>query len=165
MKLRRLTLPLGLGGLFTSLHSVDPMHLLFAFVTHLDIHDRLPEDHGEMRRFIAKLTLLPALTHLALSRPKDSVAIAELLSTKTNLQVLVGIQFSRLHPLTDLPLVDDARFVSIRVVGFEDLGNDWLAGVNGRLDFWARAELFVAKKRRGEIEPGLSFLLPTIYYV
>ncbi|KAJ7255764.1 hypothetical protein C8J57DRAFT_1518054 [Mycena rebaudengoi] len=47
--------------------------------------------------------------------------------------------------------IDDPRFVMIVVMRYLE---DWLVGANGGTDFWVRAELFVAKKRRGEIQPA-----------
>jgi hypothetical protein len=34
---------------------------------------------------------------------------------------------------------------------------DWKVGVEGGEDFWVRAELFIAKRKRGEIQPGLEY--------
>jgi hypothetical protein len=34
---------------------------------------------------------------------------------------------------------------------------DWKVGVEGGKDFWVRTEQFAAKRKRGEIEPGLEY--------
>jgi hypothetical protein len=39
---------------------------------------------------------------------------------------------------------------------------DWFDGVNDGLYFWARAELFIAKKRRGEIKPSSFSSFPAL---
>ncbi|KAJ7605939.1 hypothetical protein DFH06DRAFT_1348359 [Mycena polygramma] len=53
----------------------------------------------------------------------------------------------------DLAPIDDARVVYMAVsdAKYEE---EWVIGTRGGLDFWARADAFIAKKRRGEIEPS-----------
>ncbi|KAJ7213763.1 hypothetical protein C8J57DRAFT_1517713 [Mycena rebaudengoi] len=34
---------------------------------------------------------------------------------------------------------------------------DWKVGVEGGEDFWVRAELFIAKRKRGEIQPASRY--------
>jgi hypothetical protein len=40
-----------------------------------------------------------------------------------------------------------------------DVERGWIAQTRGGTDHWARAEAFVEKKRRGEIQPGSSALI------
>jgi hypothetical protein len=42
------------------------------------------------------------------------------------------------------------------VVSDEDYVIEWIIGTRGGFDFWARADAFIAKKRRGEIHPSMS---------
>jgi hypothetical protein len=52
-----------------------------------------------------------------------------------------------------LQAFDDPRLVLLGGAGYF---TDWVVGTNGGADFWVRVELFVAKKRPGEVEPGLA---------
>ncbi|KAJ6564535.1 hypothetical protein B0H19DRAFT_1068073 [Mycena capillaripes] len=58
-------------------------------------------------------------------------------------------------PHAQLLSVEDNRFVYMLNLDCPNV-DDWLIGTKGGMDAWARAEAFVAKKRRGEIEPSLS---------
>jgi hypothetical protein len=59
-----------------------------------------------------------------------------------------------------IALAEDARFVVASRGPFQ---KDWLLGAESGMDFWARAEAFVAQKRVGEIDRELRFaaLAPT----
>jgi hypothetical protein len=46
--------------------------------------------------------------------------------------------------------VHDPRFVLMCLTN-EDYVADWKVGVDGGKDFWVRAELFLAKRKRGEV--------------
>ncbi|KAJ7488968.1 hypothetical protein FB451DRAFT_681141 [Mycena latifolia] len=150
MKLRRLAL--FLKGLFEDRLRLDPADPMFTSLTHLDLFDSL-DSSSDLLSLFANLALLPALTHLALFELNDSTVGTQLLSTKGKLKVLVRMQSLVPYPAEVLPSIDDARFVSL-LVSDEEYPSDWIFGTRGRLDFWARAELFVAKKRRGEIKPN-----------
>ncbi|KAJ6448785.1 hypothetical protein C8R47DRAFT_1266999 [Mycena vitilis] len=124
---------------------------MFTFVTHLDILDRLfmiPEH--KIPSWTSFLALLPALTHLlGFLEPKLAT---EILASCPNLKVLVLHQ--GLRPAHDLPVIDDIRYVCMLNADIADCYEDWIVGVRGGVDFWARADAFVAKKRRGEINPS-----------
>ncbi|KAJ6598093.1 hypothetical protein DFH09DRAFT_1022383 [Mycena vulgaris] len=142
MKPRRLSV--ALECLFPDQQSLDPIttHPMFTCLTHLDLFGGSPH--------IRWTNLLPALTHLAMGC--HSSVWTELLSTNAKLVVLIHMQssdFRTENRISD----DDVRFVCMLVVDYE-YGPDWLTGVRGGMDFWARADLFVAKKRRGEIKPS-----------
>ncbi|KAJ6598100.1 hypothetical protein DFH09DRAFT_1356456 [Mycena vulgaris] len=119
------------------------IHPILTCVTHLDLFDDLSQ--------IRWINLLPALTHFALLRRKPS-AWTELLSANAKLAVIIRMQSSEFRPENRISN-DDVRFVCMSVLD-ADYGPDWLTGVKGGMDFWARADLFVAKKRRGEIKPS-----------
>jgi hypothetical protein len=53
----------------------------------------------------------------------------------------------------NLQSIDDVRYVCM-VVSDEDYLEEWIIATRGGLDFWARADAFIAKKRRGEIKPS-----------
>ncbi|KAJ6598110.1 hypothetical protein DFH09DRAFT_1303926 [Mycena vulgaris] len=139
-----------LTHLFGNIAAIDPSHLMFAALTHLDLFDdniaALPWHN---------LALLPALTHLALFQIRSTALAVRVLAACTRLEVLIDMQ-STPPAAEHLLCVDDVRFVYL-VVADTDYASDWVVGTKGGLDFWARADAFLAKKRRGEIKPGLSF--------
>ncbi|KAJ7488985.1 hypothetical protein FB451DRAFT_1552910 [Mycena latifolia] len=96
---------------------------------------------------------MPVLTHLMLRQMSQATAI-EILSNCPNIEVLVRMTY-RGFGAQDRVSVDDARFVSMSITSQEYATTDWLAGTRGGVDFWVRAERFVVKKRRGEIQPSL----------
>ncbi|KAJ7488973.1 hypothetical protein FB451DRAFT_681221 [Mycena latifolia] len=145
-------LSLFLTGLFQDLRSVDPSHPVFTFVTHFDLFDSLVNT-PDFQSVWANLILFPALTHLSLLRFGGSTIGRDLLAANMKLEVLVHMQGSGEYPHDALPSIDDPRFVAM-VLSDDEYESDWLAGTKGGLDFWARAELFIAKKRRGEIQPS-----------
>ncbi|KAJ7256087.1 hypothetical protein C8J57DRAFT_1517809 [Mycena rebaudengoi] len=52
--------------------------------------------------------------------------------------------------------VDDPRFV-LMWLSNDEYAEDWKVGVEGGRDFWVRAELFIAKRKRGEIQPASRY--------
>ncbi|KAJ7689297.1 hypothetical protein B0H17DRAFT_1202419 [Mycena rosella] len=144
MQLRRLSIDL--KALFGT-RPIDTGHLAFTFVTHLDIFG----DTTGQPDLLANLARLPALTHLALFRYHTAILETELSKNK-KLQVLIHMQsvgYADDHWIS----IDDTRFVYM-MLSDDEYERDWVVGVKGGMDFWARAALFVAKKRRGEIKPS-----------
>ncbi|KAJ7256212.1 hypothetical protein B0H12DRAFT_519635 [Mycena haematopus] len=100
------------------------------------------------------LLQFPVLTHLMLNNGNESAPSARnILGMCKNLQVLICM-----HPewmvdaREDIVSIDDDRLVHMRKqIVWEE---DWVTGTKGGVDFWATAETFIAKKRRGEIEPN-----------
>ncbi|KAF7377298.1 hypothetical protein MSAN_00150200 [Mycena sanguinolenta] len=122
---------------------------IFAFVTHLDLFDFV---HNNADKFVAELALLPALTHLALwQNSMRSPELTDLLARCSRLKALIQMHGSM--PLDPAQSVDDVRFVAM-IVSDDDYPNEWAIGTEGGVDFWARADAFIAKKRRGEIKPS-----------
>lgn len=130
--------------------SVDSPQLpnsIFNFVTHLDLFDSAHPNSGEV---VACLAQLAALTHLALW--KGSTDLRDVLVRCGRLQTLVDMHnFERRSE--NLQSIDDVRYVCM-VVSDEDYLEEWIIATRGGLDFWARADAFIAKKRRGEIKPS-----------
>ncbi|KAF7377393.1 hypothetical protein MSAN_00160900 [Mycena sanguinolenta] len=127
---------------------------MFTLVTHLHLFDFMPIGSGpKMVPWLSFLASLPSLTHLAVIAAVREAS--ELFASCKKLEVLVNLHGSW-GPFPpdnqDLTSVDDARFVYIRVDW--EYADDWVIGVNGGMDFWARADAFVAMKRRGEIKPS-----------
>ncbi|KAF8176420.1 hypothetical protein K438DRAFT_1846912 [Mycena galopus ATCC 62051] len=136
----------------------------FTLVTHLLILDFMPIQNPSsdinMDRWLSFLSSLPSLTHLA-AIAATRVASDILVSCKT-LEVLVHLDNSwgPYPPEADeLMFVDDDRFVYM-VVDW-DYSNDWATGTEGGMDFWARADAFLAMKRRGEIKPDTRCWIET----
>lgn len=108
------------------------------------------------------LPLLPALTHVCLFHMKSSDLNYALLNCK-KLQVLINVAYIFRDRLTLRLLgamyqelsINDPRLVLAEMPSSDARVKDWQVGTQGGLDLWARADLFVDKKRRGEIQPGL----------
>jgi hypothetical protein len=130
---------------------MDPTHPIFSFLTHLEVIGFLTDT--EFQALSSKLALLPALTHVALVGITNTTVPAAMLSTNMKLKVLVCLEWIGSCELS----FEDVRLVCLPVP--EEYEHDWITGVNGGLDFWTRAELFVGKKRRGEIKPSSPLLV------
>ncbi|KAJ7256222.1 hypothetical protein B0H12DRAFT_1112833 [Mycena haematopus] len=79
--------------------------------------------------------------------------VTNILGMCKNLHVLICMDLEwRVFAREDIVHIDDDRFVYMHTqIGWEE---DWVTGTKGGVDFWAAAEAFIAKKRRGEIEPN-----------
>ncbi|KAJ6546089.1 hypothetical protein DFH09DRAFT_1367519 [Mycena vulgaris] len=86
--------------------------------------------------------MLPTLTHLCLSRILMPEPLEKLLKASPRLQLLV------------IPFVDPRLVLATYGEGL----SDWETGARGGEDIWARAENFLARKRRKEIEANRYFL-------
>jgi hypothetical protein len=141
------------------LRDMDPRQPVFALLTHLDLLDRRIAAPRLQSSFVVQL---PVLTHFAaffdVSPGRDFSARArDILAACKSLRVFVSRPLVVLGGLESLPSTDDVRFVYM-FVRSPDLERGWIAQTRGGTDHWARAEAFVEKKRRGEIQPG-SFAL------
>ncbi|KAJ7131421.1 hypothetical protein C8R44DRAFT_978275 [Mycena epipterygia] len=146
IKPRRLCL--GLESIFTTTELIDLSHSMFTSVTHLDLFDIIRNTN--LQSPWLNLALLPALTHLSSLEFKDPFMGTELLSNCKKLEVLICMS-SYGYAYDIPPSIDDVRFVCM-VVTDDDYQEDWIIGTKGGMDFWARADAFVAKRRRGEIK-------------
>ncbi|KAJ7444645.1 hypothetical protein B0H11DRAFT_440827 [Mycena galericulata] len=149
LRLRPQKLAIHLESLFGGTDLVDFSLPLFTTITHLDMFDILSEFTGPW----PNLALLPALTHLALMAYTPAAVMMELLRNCLRVEVLVSRHFST-KTLENPISVEDVRFVSM-LLPVSDIKSDWESGANGGMDFWARADKFVALKQRGEIKPSL----------
>lgn len=122
---------------------------MFTFVTHLDLFDSF--HHGpHVSGLIDHLALFPALTHLAFFQGNREAL--QVLSRCSQLEALIGM-YTILPDPRYLRSVDDLRFVTMNVSD-EEYVKEWVIGTRGGWDFWARADAFIAKRRRGQIEPS-----------
>jgi hypothetical protein len=132
---------------------VDPARPLFRTLTHVDLWDSDTESLTEL-----PFAQFPALTHLSVNHldAEYSPFLTSTLRLCTRLCVLVNMQMIPFEPGNETHYsVDDPRFV-LMWLSNDEYTEDWKVGVERGRDFWARAELFVAKRKRGEIQPGLE---------
>ncbi|KAJ7865407.1 hypothetical protein B0H13DRAFT_2067808 [Mycena leptocephala] len=126
---------------------VDLEHPLFAAVTHLDIFDDIDieEEEPEGMQWLQSLSILPALTHLAFSTAPNPRVLHDVLENCPHIRVLLVV-----FPITDTngakAYVEELSVVDARL------------GARGGKDIWIRAEEFMTRKRRGEVEVGDYFL-------
>ncbi|KAJ6598415.1 hypothetical protein DFH09DRAFT_1131724 [Mycena vulgaris] len=146
-----------LDGLFGTGRAVIDHPLgnpFFRTVTHMDIFDAV--DNSDLDGLAA----MPALTHLCLS---DDLACGDnflrhVLDQCSHLQLLANFLHYSEDKITEIaanPPVADLRFV---VYVYHDYWAEWKTYARGGHDFWAAADAFVARKRRGEIEGTSSFV-------
>ncbi|KAJ7255712.1 hypothetical protein C8J57DRAFT_1345456, partial [Mycena rebaudengoi] len=126
---------------------INPRRPLFQALTHLTVWDisdwvdRLP------------IAALPTLTHLCLHGAHKSAFLLSMLKKCDRLHILVNMYWSQMD-LMEAHAGSDFVDPRLVLIPLEDYLADWAAGAKGGQDFWARAERFVAKKRRGEIKPA-----------
>ncbi|KAJ7735669.1 hypothetical protein B0H14DRAFT_2994441 [Mycena olivaceomarginata] len=110
---------------------INLTHSLFRSVTHLDILGVVGVESA-----LAEISALPALTHLIAPR-------LELLLVQWS------IYNEAQYISAQEPCLYDLRLVIGLYYGYWE---EWEAEANGVLVYWAEADDFVARKRRGEIE-------------
>ncbi|KAJ6462462.1 hypothetical protein C8R45DRAFT_940712 [Mycena sanguinolenta] len=135
---------------------VDLTLPLFSALTHFDVFEAIHLDSSSLTSW-SSLALLPALTHLAFIELSCRVAVS-VLTICPKLHIIISMHSdARTHSHMVSSTVEDmddldSRFLSM-VLTSDDYVLDWEAGIRGGIDFWTRADAFVARKRRGEIEP------------
>ncbi|KAJ7238059.1 hypothetical protein B0H12DRAFT_100962 [Mycena haematopus] len=145
-----------------STSTIDLSLSVFRNVTHMDMFDDVDMNTASTARLCAGLCALPALTHVCINRRVEAGILRNLLQGCPYLQVLVDMWASRISAVEMVTAhrkagVEDIRYVAA-VCG--DYWSDWDVGARVGTDFWAAADDFVARKRRGEIE-GSCHLLET----
>ncbi|KAJ7464152.1 hypothetical protein FB451DRAFT_454654 [Mycena latifolia] len=123
---------------------------LFLSVTHLDIYVGYLDEMDKWENW-SHLSSLPALTHLSLSEELSNAILPRVVAECANL--LLVLTLVSLRP--EEPTVPDPRVV---VTPLAEYRADWIKGAWGGDDMWARADEFLARKRRGEI-PSTCFIL------
>ncbi|KAJ7176743.1 hypothetical protein C8R46DRAFT_43675 [Mycena filopes] len=144
-----------LEGMFGSAAAVDLGLPFFRNVTHMDLFNSCVDQHVWI---MPALAALPALTHLGLTDSDVAFKFLRLvLEELPRLQVL-AVTLEDNDPWEGIPFsapVSDPRFV---VVVNGDYWVNWEIGALGGIDFWAAADLFVARKRKGEIDASHVWL-------
>lgn len=145
--LRRLGI--SLEGLFCRA-MFDFGHRAFANITHLEIFDQKAIDLSD------KLSPLLNLTHLAFGFNGSLRTAARVLQNYPKLLYLIFVtvwmELERPDVQRCTALAEDGRFI---VADRESFRDDWLLGAQSGMDFWARAEAFVAQRRAGKIDRKL----------
>ncbi|KAJ7127315.1 hypothetical protein C8R43DRAFT_700642 [Mycena crocata] len=138
------------ADLLPVLRTLKPAHPFFSQITHVEL---LREDSristAQYDTTWAQLSLIPHLTHLSFNNIGSTDTPLELLQTCQSLSVLVLLDpFPPLRPYLTL-LTTDPRFV---VMSCSARLHDWQLGIHAGLDYWTRAEAFVALRRSGELD-------------
>lgn len=144
---------------------VDSTHAMFSSVTHLIIHREYDNPHGDVWEKWAPLAALLTLTHLCVSDFIASGILADVLSHCSRLRTLVTMWRQTWYDTTgacekfskDLPVAD----VRVVLMTHVDYWTEWNIHAQGGDDFWVRADEFIARKRRGEIDGMAPFLRRT----
>ncbi|KAJ7472563.1 hypothetical protein FB451DRAFT_1175305 [Mycena latifolia] len=135
-----------LKDLFGSYRAIDLSHPFFRAVTHLDIFDVFPNNDP---RIYDQLAALPVCTHLCLNGNVAVEVLQRVLEQCPHLQVLVNLRHAEDKRVRATVPVPDMRLV---VLIYRDYWSDWEVGARGGIDFWAAADAFVERKRRGDID-------------
>ncbi|KAJ6482717.1 hypothetical protein C8R45DRAFT_1150300 [Mycena sanguinolenta] len=127
---------------------------MFTSLTHLHILSDPLSGENQTSRLPAFLVRLPTLTHFAMGvaffRNPTTALAKDILEMSITLQVLILVGPADVKPFL---AIYDPRIVVHQRARQDDFVRGWVAETRGGIDFWARAEAFVAKKRRGEIQP------------
>ncbi|KAF7362785.1 hypothetical protein MVEN_00628200 [Mycena venus] len=130
-------------------------------LTHLEIYSELSSEDPNWTNWL-QFASLPALTHVCLSGEfPDDVLPRALVGCPS---LIVGIvAFWDSHGAVENEAAEfaeslnstDPRVVVMVIPKYKD---DWESGARGGSDFWMRAEAFVLRKRKGEIEAKCYYL-------
>ncbi|KAJ7753158.1 hypothetical protein B0H16DRAFT_1544639 [Mycena metata] len=126
---------------------------MFTFVTHLALWHTgwIPDTSC----WLSLLAVVPSLTHLLIHDAFE--AVPHILAASESLKVLIDCNNIPYTPELDDASSDD-RFVFLKIRTIRTFVEDWVRGTRGEMDYWARADMFVAKKARGEIKPRNALL-------
>ncbi|KAF8178222.1 hypothetical protein K438DRAFT_1836520 [Mycena galopus ATCC 62051] len=126
----------------------DSSHPLFTHLTHLEVNDWVT---GVSWDEWAGLVRVPRLSHLSFPSYIDNETCQAVLRHCKALEVLVVVCFARtrVHISEREELGLDARFVLLVV---SDSHHEWEMGARGGMDYWVRADVFVKKRRAGEVK-------------
>ncbi|KAJ7131403.1 hypothetical protein C8R44DRAFT_774785 [Mycena epipterygia] len=134
---------------------IDFTHNLFSQMTHLELFD-IPDSDPQ---FWSGIVLIPHLTHLAFNDLGFLPMGPTLLRTCSSLRLLILLSPLRAY-VTNHPQIEelakDGRFVLLFCPRYFE---DWQMGAHTGIDYWSRAEDFVAKRRSGQID-RLQYELP-----
>ncbi|KAJ7690196.1 hypothetical protein B0H17DRAFT_1201773 [Mycena rosella] len=155
LPLRRLAVSLGnlLGD-----SPIDFSHPLFSQLTHLEVSDQGgPSGSEDDMDVWAGLSKVPHLAHFGFASTRFLPICAQILRTCRSLRVFLRCG-GHSHGLETAlrALKWDVRFVSMYQLEYT---KDCQMGAHASEDSWSRCEDFIAKRRSGEIDRELFFLL------
>ncbi|KAJ6592439.1 hypothetical protein B0H19DRAFT_1087834 [Mycena capillaripes] len=135
------------------------MHPSLSFITHLSLGEATAS-HRYAWEVWGHLASLPALTHLALTEDLSRALLSQVLAECRRLLVAVTTFYSEEAQEKAIAFARDLTIRDPRVVVamIADYTKDWETGARGGVDYWDRAEVFIDRKRRGEIENDCYFL-------
>ncbi|KAJ6546612.1 hypothetical protein B0H10DRAFT_2130982 [Mycena sp. CBHHK59/15] len=122
----------------------------FSHLTHLDIFSTLPEVLWPV------FGKIPHLTHLSFTDYYVPELLAHVIDVCQSLQVLIVLWTQEAEHGIQEPDITDQRFCLISCPDFEE---DWNLGAWGGMDFWAKSDAFVERKRQGLIT-GAVYWVP-----
>ncbi|KAJ7112717.1 hypothetical protein C8R44DRAFT_741789 [Mycena epipterygia] len=130
--------------------SFEPFHHpSFRQITHLELFAGVG---GHWTRLVE----LPQLTHLALNTKREIPVCSLILATLKSLRALLILCPPPPHLRHELAiLAKDSRFAMMQ---FSNYAEDWHTGILTGVDYWARADQFIAKRMSGEIDCRTFFL-------
>ncbi|KAJ6564429.1 hypothetical protein B0H19DRAFT_78366 [Mycena capillaripes] len=131
------------------LRALPPTHQFFARLTHIELGGCVEDPDATS----AALVTLPRLTHLSFCHPNFVLMSQRLLESSMRLHVLVCLNPAVIRVSYEEyaeGLAHDVRFV---VMSCRYSTRDWLMGVHHGINYWTRAEAFVAKRRAKEVDP------------
>ncbi|KAJ6574383.1 hypothetical protein B0H19DRAFT_1371472 [Mycena capillaripes] len=143
-----------ISNLFGPQRRIDCSHRLFSKITHLSVFDSTLRN-SITEKMPTELRLIPHLTHLSFWDEAFVEICLLLLRGCKSLLVLVVLEpaLRRLAVMKrnpdELELAKDPRFVAM---GCRSESKDWTTGAHTGIDYWSRAEDFIAKRRSGEID-------------
>ncbi|KAJ7434913.1 hypothetical protein B0H11DRAFT_1887544 [Mycena galericulata] len=130
---------------------LDAPAVLFGQLTHLELTGPSGHDVDGLR---SSLPRLPQLTHLCFYNDGFTPIFLPVLQHCPFLTVLISLDGSTLKASeNERILAKDDRFVAMQTSSPWFV--DWQVGVASGIDYWHRAERFIAKRRSGEIDPLL----------
>ncbi|KAJ7136390.1 hypothetical protein C8R43DRAFT_1203406 [Mycena crocata] len=140
-----------ISKLFGSQRNIQFTHPIFAQITHLELFDTF---HSHIEDFLPEvwcnLALIPNLTHLAFDNVIFLPICLTVLQACSSLRVLLTLLEGTLRDQKELisALAKDPRFVKTDCSFYM---KDWQMGRHVGVDYWSRAEEFVAKRKSGKI--------------
>ncbi|KAJ7142062.1 hypothetical protein C8R43DRAFT_1071295 [Mycena crocata] len=146
--------------LFGSQKKIDFTHPVFSKITHLECFDE--PDGRPHPGYWSNVALIPNLTHLSFVNIGFLSVCRTLLQSCNSLRVVVALRDNDSEEddwdeddevMKDL--IKDPRFLIIECAHYV---KDWQMGSHLGVDYWSRAEAFIAKRKSKEVDPFRYYL-------
>ncbi|KAK7038206.1 hypothetical protein R3P38DRAFT_540044 [Favolaschia claudopus] len=138
---------------------------LLTSVTHLSLYQRETVDGLDSQSSSGDdwigLAALPSLTHLGLSDNLARIILPRVLAECSRLLLAVVLFWTVPERPAATGFAESLRVLDPRLVVMlmrRTITVDWTAGANSGDDFWIRADAFVSRKRKGEIDKTVFLL-------